>query len=59
MSDASREVLDSALANMLPVVARNTRLPAKMPAGQAILLWLQENMPLTAQKVLAELRTHR
>jgi hypothetical protein len=28
-----------------------------MPQGQATLLWLQRNMPRTAEKVLAELRS--
>jgi hypothetical protein len=28
-----------------------------MPQGQAILLWLQHNMPHTAQKVLEQMRS--
>jgi hypothetical protein len=27
-----------------------------MPAGQATLFWLKQNMPRTAEKVLSELR---
>jgi hypothetical protein len=27
-----------------------------MPLGQAVLLWLQKNMPRTAEKVLSEVR---
>jgi hypothetical protein len=53
---ASRKVLDQPLAQLLLSLAANHRPAAQMPAGQATLLWLHQNMPRTAEKVLKELR---
>ena len=50
---ATRTVLDESLAGMLLSLAEANRPAAEMPLGQAVLLWLKENMPLTAEKVLA------
>jgi hypothetical protein len=55
--EASKEVLDAPLADMLSSLAQRHRQPTAMPQGQATLLWLQRNMPRTAEKVLAELRS--
>jgi len=57
--DASKEVLDAPLADMLLSLAERHRQPTAMPRGQATLLWLQRNMPRTAEKVLAEVRARR
>jgi len=53
---ASRRVLDEPLAQILLSLAANHRTATQMPAGQATLLWLHQNMPRTAEKVLSELR---
>jgi hypothetical protein len=54
--EASKQVLDQPLAQMLLALSANHRPPTSMPAGQATLLWLKRNMPRTADKVLAEVR---
>jgi hypothetical protein len=54
---ASEEVLDQPLAQMLLSLSERHRPDTAMPQGQATLLWLQRNMPRTAGKVLAQLRT--
>jgi len=53
---ASERVLEQPLAHMLVSMAAIDRPNAGMPLGQAILLWLQKNMPMTAERVLAEVR---
>jgi hypothetical protein len=53
---ASRKVLDQPLAQILVSLAANHRPPTRMPAGQATLLWLNQNMPRAAARVLSELR---
>ena len=54
---AAKEVLDQPLAQMLLSLASNHRPPAEMPLGQATLMWLKQNMPRTADKVLDSVRT--
>lgn len=54
--DASRQVLDQPLANMLLSICANNKPATQMPLGQATLLWLKRNMPRTADKVLGEVR---
>ena len=54
--EASREVLDGPLAQMLLSLSERHRPATAMPQGQATLLWLKRNMPRTAEKVLAQLR---
>jgi hypothetical protein len=49
--EASRKVLDEPLAGLLLSLAASHRVPA----GQAGLFWLKQNMPRTAEKVLGEL----
>ena len=56
VAEASREVLDAPLADMLMTLSERHRPATAMPQGQATLLWLQHNMPRTAARVLAEVR---
>ena len=53
---ATGKVLDQPLAQILLSLAANHRPATQMPAGQATLFWLKQNMPRTAEKVLSELR---
>jgi hypothetical protein len=52
VDEASRAVLDQRLARMLRALAVANPPPAGMPTGQATLIWLKENMPRTADKIL-------
>lgn len=54
--EASEEVLDAPLAGMLLSLAERHGTRTAMPQGQATLLWLQRNMPRTAERVLDEVR---
>ena len=54
--EASEKVLDRSLAQMLLSLAASHRPHTEMPLGQAALIWLKENMPRTAERVLAEVR---
>lgn len=54
--EASEAVLDRPLAQMLLSLSERHRPQTRMPQGQATLLWLQRNMPRTAEKVLAQVR---
>jgi hypothetical protein len=56
VATASRKVLDQPLAQILLSLAANHQPATRMPAGQATLFWLKQNMPRTAEKVLSELR---
>jgi MEDS: MEthanogen/methylotroph, DcmR Sensory domain len=56
VSKASKAVLDQPLAQMLMSLAASHRPATQMPLGQATLLWLKQNMPRTAERVLARLR---
>jgi hypothetical protein len=56
VSEASRQVLDEPLADILLSLAASHQTATKMPSGQATLLWLSQNMPRTADKVLRELK---
>jgi hypothetical protein len=53
---ASGRILDQPLAQLLLALAANHRPETRMPAGQAALFWLKQNMPRTAEKILSELR---
>jgi hypothetical protein len=53
---ASSKLLDQPLAALLLSLAANHRTETQMPAGQAVLFWLRQNMPRTADKILSELR---
>jgi len=55
--EASEAILDQTLARMLLSLSERHRPPTEMPQGQATLLWLQHNMPRTAAKVLAQVRS--
>ena len=54
--EASEAVLDQTLAQMLLSLSERHRPQTAMAQGQATLLWLQHNMPRTAEKVLAQVR---
>lgn len=54
---ASEDVLDYPLAQMLLALSERHRPETAMPQGQATLFWLQRNMPRTAEKVLAQVRS--
>src|SRR5919197_1132264 len=56
VNDASKEVLDQPLAQMLLSLSAHHRPSTQMPLGQATLLWLKRNMPRTAGKVLDGVR---
>jgi len=56
VSEASKAVLDQPLAQMLLSLSASQRPQTHMPLGQATLLWLQKNMPRTAEKVLDGVR---
>jgi len=60
VAQAARDAMDESLSGMLLALAAK-RQPgmAEMPLGQATLLWLKKNMPLTADKVLAGVRARR
>jgi len=55
--EASEKVLDQPLARMLLALSAHSKPDTKMPDGQATLLWLKRNMPRTADKVLAQVRS--
>jgi hypothetical protein len=57
VQEAAAKVLDGPLAQILLSLSANHRPATHMPAGQATLLWLRQNMPRTADSVLGELRT--
>ena len=56
VAQASEKVLEQPLARMLLSISAAEQPATKMPLGQAMLLWLQKNMPVTADRVLAEVR---
>ena len=56
VAQATRDALDGTLSVMVLSLAASSRPGADMPLGQATLLWLKRNMPLTAEKVLAGVR---
>jgi MEDS: MEthanogen/methylotroph, DcmR Sensory domain len=53
---ASHEVLDGALASMMQSLSAVHRPRTEMPLGQATLVWLKENMPATAERILRGVR---
>lgn len=56
VDEAAKEVLDQPLAQMLLSLASSHRPQTEMPPGQATLMWLKQNMPRTADKVLDSVR---
>jgi len=58
VSLASHDVLDQSTVMMLQSLAKKDKPRTEMPLGQAIILWLSQNMPRTAEKVLARVRAH-
>ena len=55
--ESSKDILDQPLAQMLLSLAANHRTHTEMPLGQAALIWLKQNMPRTADRVLGQVRT--
>ena len=53
---AALKVLDLPLAQMLLTLAASNRPHTEMPLGQATLIWLRQNMPQTADRILGEVR---
>ncbi|MGQ0547040.1 MAG: MEDS domain-containing protein [Betaproteobacteria bacterium] len=53
---ASRKVLDHRLAEVLLSLSAGHRPATHMPVGQATLMWLAQNMPRAAERVLEEVR---
>lgn len=58
VSEAAKHILDESLVGMLHTLARIDRPDTQMPFGQAVLLWLRKNMPITAERVLVQVRAH-
>ena len=56
VSGAIREVLEPQLVGMLHALSAQHRPATQMPAGQAVMFWLRQHMPRTAEKVLARAR---
>ena len=56
VSGAVAEVLEPSLASMLHTISLAHRPSAQMRAGQAMLFWLKDNMPRTAEKVMSRAR---
>lgn len=56
VAGAVGEVLDAELSRMLASLSAAHRPSAQMSPGQAILFWLKDHMPRTAEKVLSRAR---
>lgn len=56
VGSAIREVLDPQLVGMLHSLSSQDPPGTKMPSGQALMFWLRQHMPRTAEKVLARAR---
>jgi hypothetical protein len=56
VNEAAKKVLDGPLAQILLSLSANHPPMTRMSPGQATLLWLKQNMPRTADKVLQEVR---
>jgi hypothetical protein len=54
--DAAKATLDQPLAQMLLSLAARYRPQTEMPLGQAALIWLKQNMPRSADRVLENAR---
>jgi hypothetical protein len=59
LSRAIHEILGSRMAMMLHVVAEAERPVRAMGHSDAVILWLKENMPRTADKVLRHIEKRR
>jgi hypothetical protein len=56
VNGAIREVLEPQLVGMLHSMSAQQRPDTQMPAAQAVMLWLRQHMPRTAEKILARAR---
>ena len=54
--EASEEVLNRSLSGLLRSLSEKKRIATGMPPGQATLMWLMENMPRTADRILERVR---
>jgi len=59
LSRAIHEILGSRMAMMLHVVAEAERPARAAGHSDAVILWLKENMPRTADKVLRHIEKRR
>src|SRR5689334_6305107 len=57
VSRASLDVLDESAVMMVESLAVKDKPSTTMPFGQAVIMWLNHNMPRTAEKVVARVRT--
>jgi hypothetical protein len=57
VSQASHDVLDESAVMMVESLAVKDKPRTAMPLGEVVILWLNENMPRTAEKILARVRT--
>ena len=57
VEQASQDSLGPSLSAMLRVIASGAAPDTRMPDGQTTLLWLQKNMPATAEKILSQVRS--
>jgi hypothetical protein len=56
VNDAAQDVLGKTLNNKIYTLSAADRPLTNMPFAQATILWLRENMPLAAKKVLSRVR---
>jgi hypothetical protein len=54
---ASEAILNPSLSGLLQSLAEKKRAVTGMPPGQATIMWLMENMPRTADRILERVRT--
>jgi hypothetical protein len=57
VDQAVDETLGTSLVGMLQALLANHRPGAVMPSGQATLLWMKDNMPYTATRILTRMRS--
>jgi hypothetical protein len=55
---ATEEILGLEMATMVKDLAVPETPATRMPGGQAMLLWLRDNMSVTFEKILARTRLH-
>jgi len=56
VSQASHDVLDDSAVMMVESLAVTDKPNTAMPFGQAVIMWLNHNMPRTAEKIVARVR---
>ncbi len=59
LNEGIEKILGSSLSNMLKTMAvTDKRVSTQMPPAQTLLLWLTQNMPVAADKILSYTRQH-